>query len=243
MPPPDFALIAGVVFAGAVLQSFTGFGFALIVAPIAALVAPELLPAPLIALTLLLTLSYTWSSRHMVNWRDFGFIMAGRLPLSIAAGLFVSWVDPNWLALLFGAFLLASVGVTWSHVALRPTPLVLALAGAFSGFFGTLTSVGAPPLAIAYQNQSGPVVRATLGANIVLGAVVSLAALDLARQVDWTTMPLRILVALPFALLGAAAGAWLSRHAAQAVFRKITLAVCATAALGLTTKALLQLAA
>lgn len=230
----NLALLAMVIFSGAMLQSFTGFGFALIVAPIAALIAPWLLPGPVIALTLLVTLSYTVQTRHLIDWHDFGFIMLGRLPLSIAAGLWIASVDPAWISLIFGLFLLASVLVTWRSVQLRPTPLVLTIAGGLSGFFGTLTSVGAPPLAIAYQNRRGPELRATLGANIILGSLVSLFALAVGRQLEWPSLVIQTGAALPFLLLGSAVGSRLVRFISPEAFRQLVLVTCATSAALLT---------
>lgn len=230
-----------VVFAGAVLQSFTGFGFALVVAPIAALLAPALLPAPVIALTLLLSLGSTWRGRAAIEWRDFWFIMAGRMPFSILAAIVAIRLNPDWVGLMFGLFLILSVVVTWKRIALEPTPGVLTVAGAISGFFGTLTSVGAPPLAIAYQNHSGPVVRATLGANIVLGSSVSLLALGLADQIEVEVLVVQTLATVPFLLAGGLMGDRLAGKASPGFFRHLTLVVCLAAAALLAIRASLVL--
>ncbi|MBY6092668.1 sulfite exporter TauE/SafE family protein [Maritimibacter alkaliphilus] len=241
MQPLELAVVAGVVCAGAVLQSFTGFGFALIVAPIAALVAPDLVPGPLLALTLLLTLSYTWQTRALIDWRDFGFIMLGRLPLTLVAGYAISRVDPVLMSLVFGLFLLGAVAVTWSRVSLSPTPAVLTIAGGLSGFFGTLTAVGAPPLAIAYQNRGGPQIRATLGANIILGTIVSLAALGLGGRIDWGPLGWQTAAALPFVLGGSWIGRRLADRVDEELFRRIVLLVCAVSSSAVVIAALLQL--
>jgi len=41
----------------------------------------------------------------------------------------------------------------------------LLIAGGLSGFFGTLTSIGAPPLALVEQGEKGPTIRGTLSAT------------------------------------------------------------------------------
>lgn len=233
----DLIMVAGVVFAGAVLQSFTGFGFALIVAPLAALIAPDLVPGPVIALTLVLTLSYTVRMRRLIDWSDFGFIMLGRLPFTLVAAIWMANVDANWIGLAFGLFLLASVAVTWSRVSLRTTPAVLAVAGGLSGFFGTLTSVGAPPLAIAYQNRRGPEIRATLGANIILGAAMSLFALGAGGHLDIPRLIMQAALALPVMLVGMFVGGRLSDKVDPEALRRVVLIVCAISAFVLTLRA------
>ena len=50
-------------------------------------------------------------------------------------------------------------------------------AGAVSGVTGTAVGIGGPPVALLYQHQAGPVVRATLAATFLVGTVLSLTAL------------------------------------------------------------------
>ena len=42
---------------------------------------------------------------------------------------------------------------------------------------GTITAVGGPPIALIYQNQKGPLVRANMSAFFLLASFLSLAAL------------------------------------------------------------------
>jgi len=49
--------------------------------------------------------------------------------------------------------------------------------GMVSGFMGTVATVGGPAMALAYQHDSGPVIRATLNRFFLAGTVITVAVL------------------------------------------------------------------
>ncbi len=54
---------------------------------------------------------------------------------------------------------------------------VLLGARLITGITETATGIGGPPMALAYQHQPGPVLRATLAASFFIGEIVSLVLL------------------------------------------------------------------
>jgi uncharacterized membrane protein YfcA len=70
-----------------------------------------------------------------------------------------------------------------------------------SGFAGTIASVGAPPMAIVYQHESGPRIRGTLSAFFVIGTVMSIGALILVDRLGASEVALALKM-LPGLLLG-----------------------------------------
>jgi uncharacterized membrane protein YfcA len=54
---------------------------------------------------------------------------------------------------------------------------VLLGAGLLSGFMGTTATIAGPPLALAYQNETGDRLRGSLAGNLFIGALISLAAI------------------------------------------------------------------
>jgi hypothetical protein len=62
-------------------------------------------------------------------------------------------------------------------VRFEPGPRTLFGAGVLSGFMGTASSIGGPPMALVYQHGPGDRLRATLGMYFVAGGVMSLSAL------------------------------------------------------------------
>ena len=193
---------AGVVVAlGGLLQGLIGFGLALIVVPILALLDPALLPVPvLMVATAHASMSLAREFAH-VDWRGVGWAMLGRLPGTVVGILVVDALDPKGFGLVVGGSVLACVLLSITAWRPQPEPKSLVTAGFASGSFGTATAVGGPMVALLYQNQAGPQVRATLAAFFVLGSGASIVGLLAAGQVHahqlWAGLAL-----IPFLVAG-----------------------------------------
>ena len=215
------------------MQSITGFGFAMLAAPFVALVAPQMMPGPLLVLTLALTLGYAFRNLSHVAWADVGYILLGRLPLSALAAVTVAWLNPDLTGLIFGLFMCVSVVLSRRKVTVETTPLRLVIAGGLSGFFGTITSVAAPPLAIAYQSKPADILRASLAVNIVIGTGFSLIALNSAGVIDWADLLRQCAFCLPALVCGSWLGAKALKRYGQCDIRGAVLALAGLASFGL----------
>ena len=125
---------------------------------------------------------------------------------------------------------LAAVLVTWLAVRLPITRGSLMTAGLVSGFSGTATSIGGPPMAILYQDRPPRQIRTTLAVYFMVGAGLSLAGLALAGQLDLRRALLAACLApvLPF---GAVLGRVLRRRLPEDRVRGAVLLLCAASAL------------
>lgn len=229
----DLTLLLGslIVGVGALLQSSTGFGFALFAAPLLALIDPHLVPGPILILTLCLTvgvLSRDW--RH-IDWPGLGWISAGRLPATLVAGLTAAAVPKSQLSIVFSVFVLFGVFASLISTRFRPHPAALVTAGGLAGFFGTLTSIGAPPLVLVYQHHKPPVIRSTLSANVVIGTVASIGALSAGGQMGSVDL-MRALLFAPACVVGLVLSRYARDRLDGAAMRPILLAISALAALG-----------
>ncbi|MGN6760625.1 MAG: sulfite exporter TauE/SafE family protein [Leifsonia sp.] len=182
-PSPAFilgAVIIGIaVFAGAVIQGATGFGSGLIAAPMIGLVDPTLLPATLILVTLPMPLMTGLREIKSMRRSWVGWGLVGRVPGSLAGAFAVGLLSPRLLGLAAGSAVLLAVGASmwkWHPTVTRRS---LVTAGALSGFFGTATSIGAPPMALLMQGSAGPELRSTMGAFFFFGTASSLLFLSL----------------------------------------------------------------
>src|SRR5438094_169231 len=81
-----------------------------------------------------------------------------------------------------GAMVLAVVALSIREAAVPRTGATLVTAGVISGVAGTATSISGPPVALLYQDESGPRVRATLSAYFIVGNSIALAALALSGR-------------------------------------------------------------
>ena len=166
-----------IVAAGSALQASIGFGIALVAAPLLALLDRAYVPGPLIAVGFGLGVIMAWRERHAIDFAGVGAATAGRVVGVMPAGYALSVASKETFDLLFGALVLAAVGLSLLHPRVQPTPRVVFGAGVASGFMGTITAIGGPPMALVYQRAEGPTLRATLAVMFVIGSVISLLAL------------------------------------------------------------------
>lgn len=171
-------LAAGaVVLAGSLVQGAAGFGLALVAAPLLALVDPSLVPAPLLALTTVHAVAALVRERGEADWRGVGWAMLGRVPGTAAGVAIVVVLPPRTFAVVLALVVLACAALSATRLRVRPTRGLLLAAGAVSGVSGTAASIGGPPMALLYQSESGPRIRATLAAYFALGTLLSLGGL------------------------------------------------------------------
>lgn len=170
--------VAGlVVAAGGLLQGLIGFGLALVAVPLLALLDPALVPVPVLVVASAHAMMSLVREFGHVDWRGVGWAMLGRLPGTVVGIWIVDSLDPKSFGVVVGAAVLVCVLLSLISWRPQPTPGSLITAGVASGSFGTATSIGGPMVALLYQNQAGPQVRATLAAFFTLGSVTSIIGL------------------------------------------------------------------
>ncbi len=195
-----------IVFAGSVVQSGLGMGFGLTAAPVLALLDPVLVPVSALYLGTATSIAGALSERANIAWREVTICLSGRIS-GILAGLFIliSLTSLATFSLVFGLVILFAVLLSIAGWQLKLNMRNLFAMGIVSGFTGVITSVGAPPLALIYQNQPAVQTRATLAAFFALGGIASLIVLHLAGLASLTHFWLAILIA-PAAILGTWSG-------------------------------------
>jgi hypothetical protein len=175
------------------------------------------------------------SEARFIDRRGLAFSLSGRIPAAIAAALCLGLLDEATFSLVFGLLVLLAVALSMLGLKVAATPRTLFAAGAVSGFMGTLTSVGAPPMAMAYQNAQGPVMRATLNAFFVFGAAISVLALLLSGNMHWQDLGLAALLT-PFAFAGFLFSHWGRQLVDRGHVRLVVLSISAASALILISK-------
>ena len=169
--------IALVVFAGALLQGLSGVGLGMVASPLLALLDPALVPGPLLMISCVIAVMSVLRERAALDVSGLGYALAGRLAASIPAALLIGLLPVRGLAITFALVILLAVLASLLKLPLRPTRLNLAIAGTLSGFMGTLTSVGLPPMALVYQSVPPAQLRASIGGFLAVGSLISVAAL------------------------------------------------------------------
>lgn len=201
MTPAEIAVVTLAVAAGACVQTAVGFGLGLLAAPVLALYDTTLVPGPLLFVMVPLTVLVARRERGALDFQGIRWALVGRIPGTIAGSVAVAVLPEGPLAVLFASLVLLAVVLSLTGWTLRPTTRTLVTAGAASGFMGTATSIGGPPMALVYQRSTGPQLRATLAAYFVVGAAFSLAMLAVVGEFGAEELRLGLLL-LPGMLIG-----------------------------------------
>ncbi len=202
------------IFAGALVQGSIGFGLNLLAAPILVLIDPHYVPVPVIVVSLGLNLLLCARNRGERPWHDMRWPMVGALPAMAVGAAAVAIVDQRLLEVGFGLLVLAGVALSVSGRHPRHTPRNLTLAGTASGFMGTTTGVGGPPMALVFQHAEGTALRAGLVRFFLFTSFVSLVLLGAFGEIHGRD--LRLAATL---VPGTAAGFLLAPHLSRVLDR------------------------
>lgn len=227
-----YTVIAVLTVIGSFIQSSIGLGLGLFAAPLALLIAPTYVPGPLLVPMLATSMLTAWRELPHVDWSGAGMALAGRLPAALLAGLTISLLSQQGYAIVFAVLILVAVAISVVGWKVHPSGRAMVAAGFASGYMGTLTSIGGPPMVIVMQYMSGPTVRATLSAYFTVGAAFSLAALAIFGALTWMDLIRGALLIPPTYL-----GFWLSRYGLASIdaglLRPLLLGLVSASAVGL----------
>ncbi|MFT5937624.1 MAG: putative membrane protein YfcA, partial [Pseudohongiellaceae bacterium] len=151
--PPEIIAAMLIIFIGSYVQSSIGFGLAIISAPVLFFIDPLYVPAPITISALTLSIANAVKHRHAVSFSELKFAIIGRVPGTVAGGLLLIWIDVQGLALFLGISVIAAVLLSLSRLRFRATRVSMFSAGLLSGFMGTSSGIGGPPMALVMQHE------------------------------------------------------------------------------------------
>jgi hypothetical protein len=103
--------------------------------------------------------------------------LTGRVAGTLGGIWVLAAVSLRALGIVVGGMVLAVVVLSVRSAVVPSNRATLLTAGVISGVTGTATSIGGPPVALLYQTESGPRVRATLSVYFAVGNTLALCAL------------------------------------------------------------------
>ncbi len=219
-----------VIFVGAVVQASIGFGLAVVAAPLLFALSADYVPGPITVVALVLSILLVLRHRANVSLKGLGAAIAGRVPGSVAGGMLLVWADLKTLSLWLGLSVLIAVAISLSRVRFTPTPGRMAFAGFMSGFMGTSTSIGGPPMALLMQHVGVDFMRANLSAFFIVSCVLSLAIQIPTGHMSWSHLQMTLPL-LPAALLGYWVAERYGHLVSQDRMRQLSLGLCAVSGL------------
>lgn len=231
------AAVLAIVFFGAIVQFGLGMGFGLTAAPLLAIIDPQLVPAPTLFMGFMTASIGALRERDQISWNEVGLGTIGRgIGIVVSVVILASLPNRNLFELIFG--LLVGLAVVFSIAGWRLpfSNLNITAMGFVSGIMGTVTSVGAPPMAIVYQSRTAGSARPTLAAFFAVGCALSLIGLYVS---GWANAKhfLTALIMLPGVGAGYLASRFL-RGAFDASYRRYLLTITAVAAIVLIVRGL-----
>ncbi len=177
MSPFEIILSSIIVAIAACVQGSIGFGLAMLAAPLLVLIEPDLVPAPLIVNGLLLTFLMTYRERKAIDVRGVTWMATGCVPGIVVASVVLTVISADGFTILFSILVLLAVTISALGYSIRLTRTNVLIAGTLSGFMGTTSSIGGPPVALIYQNAPGAQMRGTLSAYFFICAILALIGL------------------------------------------------------------------
>lgn len=225
------------VVAGACLQGSLGFGLGLVAAPVLVILDSRLVPGVILGIGVPLTYLMAWRERQSLDVRGVSWAIAGRMVGTVFGTLAVVALTEQALALFFAFSLMTAVALSVAGLSVTPTPRTMLAAGVGSGFMGTATSVGGPPMALLLQREEGASLRASLAAFMAFGATFSLVALVSAGQFSRIDAVTTVVLAVP-ALAGFALSRWTNRVLDQGYTRTVVLIFATASAVSILIKTL-----
>ena len=231
------ALVLAVV--GSTLQGSIGFGLSVVAAPVLLLLNPVFVPGPMLLAAMFLVVLIALRERRDVMGRDVAVASVGRVLGTFPAAYALSALPKNAYEVLFAVVVLLGVGISLLGWHARPTAKHIFGAAILSGFVGTLSSVGGPPMALVYQHETGPRIRGTLSAMFTIGTTISIAGLWWVGRFGAVELMLGILL-MPAVLVGFMLSRYTARRIDRAHTRPAVLAISAISALVIVLRVLAQ---
>ncbi len=204
----DWGLIALAVAAGGLLQGSIGVGFALVLSPVLALLAPSLLPGCVLILMLPLNAYVAWRERRAIDRLGATWITVGRFFGGVGGLALLMVLRGDALRLFVGvATIVTAFGSMLSGAFTLGRPVLIG-AGVITGITETSTGIGGPPMALVYQHQPGAVLRATLAVCFLVGEVLSLGMLAVSGRLSLEQIDSALWL-MPALALGGLLSRWL----------------------------------
>lgn len=229
----NLVLAAAAIALGAIVQSISGVGGGFIMVPLLAMIDVSYLPGPMIFATLALSTLMAWRERAAIDQRNVWWIVLATLPGAAVGSWLLSRVPADRLGLIFGSMILLAIVI--STLGLKPAlnRATAMAAGVVAGTMGASSGIGAPAIAVLYQEKTGAGIRATLALIYTLCSLLIVGVLAAFGKFGWQGVQTGFLL-MPGMLLGYLLSRPLaSRFGHGSAARYGVLAVSAAAALTL----------
>jgi len=238
LDPFDLLIITLIITSGSILQAATGLGAGLFIVPLLALVSLDFIPGPFVFGSLSISLMMMVRERQHIEINGLSRLIIGMMVGVILATSLITALPAHLLGILFGIMILIAVGLSLKGHRIVKTQTKLLGVGSIAGFMGATAGFGAPILALLYQDESGPRLRATLALLYFTGAIMILIALYFANHFGAVELTLGCLL-IPGFIIGLFIAQRLAYLLDKGYTRNTVLIIATLSAITLITKSII----
>ncbi len=185
VPIEAWILALVITFAAALIQGVVGVGFAMVSVPLLALIDPRLAPVPQLLIAIPMTMTMAWRERGYIELQRITWIIVGRFPGAIIGVALLAVATQVMLDLAIATIVLIAVAIIGSGYVVARNSYTEFGAGVLSGTTGLVASIGGPPLALLYADETGPVARSNLSMIFSIGLSIAVVARVLSGNIGW----------------------------------------------------------
>ncbi len=229
------------------LQTTTGFGFAIITAPLLALVLDVKETVMLVMVTgLMVKLLLLRVIRDEGSFADVLPLITAGVMGAIPGAYLLAVISSDGLKLFIGVVLLAATVAMWKNctISIGNPRYAEAVVGAVSGFLTTTTSVNGPPIILYYLNAKVDANKAAFRANLtryfLLMSASSILISYLAGNLRFGDLWGHVLLAVPALYAGFHVGEKMFHRINAKTFRTVTLAMVFASSLTIVSTVLMK---
>ncbi len=172
-----------VLFTGGAIQGSLGYGLGLACVPFLTLIDPRLVPAPLMAATLAFNIAVVLRERIALSFFGLQWVILGSIPGAVLGAVVLSVISLKTATILIGAIVLIAVVLSILGLRLPPKKVLYFFVGTISATMATIATIGGPTVAMAFQDEEGSRLRATLASYFIALSILSITTLSLAGKV------------------------------------------------------------
>lgn len=220
---------------GCAFQAALGLGFALLAAPVLALLDPAFVPGPMLLAGVALAALTAYGERDAIDRRMLMTCLIGLAVGTVVGAGALQAVQGMDLQRIFGIMILLAVGVSLMGKTVAAKGRSLLIAAGISGVMGIMAGLHGPVISLVFQNAEPRVARAMLGAYFTVAYLSAVAALALVGSFGAPEVS-RTLVLLPGVAVGLALAPLTRRYINRDRLRIAILTIAAVSGLILVVK-------
>jgi len=170
----SFLLANFIILVSSILQMATGVSIGMIIVPFLAMISYELIPAPIVFASIVLTIMMAYKGRANIDTKNLPQIGLGMF-IGIFVALFIL-INTNfkYLGLVYAIFILISIFISIKIKTFTLNYKINYIGGFLAGVMGTTAAVGGQILALLFQNHKLESIKATLSFLYTLFSIAML---------------------------------------------------------------------